>query len=323
MSLDLPAAASLLVHRAAASYAVATAEGDLPGPREWSWSGGSVAPHRFAAFLGAPVSHVDVLSHAEHDGRSWTRSRDDAALAADVRTLLTALLSPTPDDTTRELAAAIARALAAFGDLARVTIGGEPLCLLGRSAGGHTFALRFTPYGGPPLSAMDRLRLEADVLGEYVWLNNNERLRVDHRVESHGLADPTDAAFRAWWPSSATAAWFAEEYPACEELPIEPLDAAALASVRAEFLDFNVAEARGGAWAMELIGDDDPQPDFPGRRLVELLSASVVDGVIGEAGAPTAAYRIGYTDDQDYGPVGAFLFLGPERLGVVAIDASV
>lgn len=176
----------------------------------------------------------------------------------------------------------------------------------------------------------DRLRLEADLLGEYVWLNNNERLRVDPRFEPHGLSTPGDAAFRAWWPKSETAAWFAEEYPACEDLPIEPLDAEGLAAVRAEFLAWNLDAARSGAWAMELIGDydidDDPQPDFPGRRLVELLSASVIDGVVTEAGAAgvdAAAYRIGYADDQDYGPVGALLFVGPERLGVVAIDASV
>ncbi|MFC7830953.1 hypothetical protein [Streptomyces sp. NPDC057375] len=91
--------------------------------------------------------------------------------------------------------------------------------------------------------------------------------------------------------------------------------------------------ARIGAWAMEEIDDydidDDPQPRFPGDRLVALLGRDVFDTTAAQvAGAPgdghPAAYGIGLPfeiSDEDYGFYGCLLLVGPERTGIITIDA--
>ncbi|MES4901545.1 MULTISPECIES: hypothetical protein [unclassified Streptomyces] len=291
--------------------------------------------------------------------------------------------SDAPAERARELIAALARELAGgFRDLVRVTVAAEPgghplddeLHLLGRGLGGDTFRLSIAPSAALPPSdglwpdpsrVLDgeiaapptltegeyrqadlavRAQCAAELLGEFVWLTNNDRMRVGLKVQPHSLdldlADPdaADAAFRAWWPKSdrwaelADDEWWEEE----NEAELRRLDDETLARVLADFEAHNLEQARSGAWAMGEIDDydidDDPQPRFPGDRLVALLGRDVFDTVTaqvtGGSGSKSVlplAYGIGLpfeVSDEDYGFRACLLLVGAESVGVVTIDAS-
>ncbi|MGW3564336.1 hypothetical protein ACWDSL_10650 [Streptomyces sp. NPDC000941] len=291
--------------------------------------------------------------------------------------------SDAPDDRARELIAALARKLAgAFRDLVRVTVAAEPggrplgdeLHLLGRDLGGDTFRLSIAPSAAPPPSdglwpdpsrALDgkiaapptltedeyrqadlavRAGCAAKLLGEFVWLTNNDRMEVDVKVQPHGLdldfADPgavdaADAAFRAWWPKSDRWAELVDdEWWEEDEADLRRLDAETLATVQTEFEEHNLEQARTGAWAMGEIDDydpdDDPQPRFPGDQLVAFLGRDVFDTVTaqvtdGPGDMDPPAYGIGLPVDvsgEDYGFQACLLLVGAESVGIVTIDAS-
>ncbi|ADI10651.1 hypothetical protein SBI_07531 [Streptomyces bingchenggensis BCW-1] len=288
--------------------------------------------------------------------------------------------SDTPDERARELIAALARELAGgFRDLVRVTVAAEPgghplddeLHLLGRGLGGDTFRLSIAPsaplppanglwpdpsrvldgeIAAPPTLTEGEYRqadlavragCAAELLGEFVWLTNNDRMEVNVNVQPHGLdldfADPgaVDAAFRAWWPKSDRWAELVEdEWWEEDEADLHRLDDETLATVLTEFEDHNLEQARTGAWAMGDIDDydidDDPQPRFPGDQLVVFLGRDVFDTVTaqvadGSGGVAPPAYGIGLpvdVSDDDYGFQACLLLVGAESVGIVTIDAS-
>ncbi|GLZ78424.1 hypothetical protein Afil01_32310 [Actinorhabdospora filicis] len=316
-SLRLQPALRLLAHLAPAR-AVTVYQGELPPRHEWAW-----AEPPLPAALASPVPRrfalaVDVIDHAT------------------VEALLPAAYPGDIPEIARELLGQIASMLADGGDLARVTVAAEPggpaldeLHLASRDHDGGTRILSLT---APATAESDPVRALADaaeVLGEYVWLNNNERLEVTVRCEDHGLAAVTDAAFRTWWPTSQTAAGLLTGLWD-EEPGIELLDDGTLAAFAASFTEDNLANARGGAWAAELIGDydidDDPQPRFPGDRLVELLSAELFERAAALAGSPGLVHGLGLPEageEPEYGVIAAVVFTGPGRVVTLAISAGV
>ena len=321
---DLNAASRLLIDWGRLPFTL-TVTGGTPSDRAaWPWTG-SLEPQRFADLTGVPVTDVRVLVHpADDDTGDDGPSRPLDETAADVRTLLLALTGPDPEPRVLELATALAYSLADHDDLAQATT--EPpsaLCLIGRGYT-HASAYTFTPCPPEALEPLERLRLEAALLCDFVWLNNNDQMRLDPYLAPHDLGEADDPAFRAWWPASEAAAWLADAYDQCEDLPLERLDAEEFAAVRAGLLDDCVAAARSSWWLMEHFEDEacDEESHYPGRGLVEALCESVIGGLIAEVG-DGPVYRIGWSEEQEYGPVGALVFVGRERLGVLAMDASV
>ncbi|MEV0649365.1 hypothetical protein AB0I28_29325 [Phytomonospora sp. NPDC050363] len=242
------------------------------------------------------------------------------------------------DEPTRVLIAALAAALATeAGELVQVTTAtpGE-LVVVGKNAeGGKVFGLSLTPATQTdPADPFERLRLTCAVLGEYVWLNNNDRLDVDVSAERHGLDDPTDLpAFAAWWPTSTTAERLLGHLWD-EPGPPVPVDDVAWTEFAEWFHEHNDAGARSGAWAMELIDDDalgDPEARYPGDRLVGRLGDEVLAGARELAGADVrAVYGIGVPlpdndsdDDEDFGVIAAVMFVGDETVSVLTVSASV
>ncbi|MDX3224782.1 hypothetical protein [Streptomyces sp. ME19-01-6] len=286
----------------------------------------------------------------------------------------------TPDERARELIAALARELAeGLHDLVRVTAATEPgghplddeLHLLGRHLNGNTFRLSIAP--SVPLPSSDglwpdpsrvlageiaapptltegeyrqadlavRANCAAALLGEFVWLTNNDRMKVDVKVQPHGLdldfAAPgaVDATFRTWWPKSDHRAELVDdEWWEEDEAELRRLDGETLARVLTDFDEHNLEQARSGAWAMEEIDDydidDDPQPSFPGDRLVVLLGRDLFHTVTtqvagGSGGVLPLAYGIGLpfeVSDEDYGFRACLLLVGTESVGIVTIDAA-
>lgn len=334
-SLELRPAVRLLAHwgptrpgTGAPAFVTSTVDGTLPDPAEWPWAV-PPEPERFDLGSGGRPSAVEVLNHAVREPNGWTSARDPEDVAENVRALLGRALGPGLDEGANELIAAIAVELAGFPDLVRLTVEGGGLRLLGRDPFGVTITISIRPSTVEHADHVERARLAAEVLGEYVWITNNDRMRVEVTIEPHrvDLANgAVDASFRSWWATSATAAKLGEDYWD-DEPAMGLLDADALAAVRAGFLTHNLDNARSGAWAMELIGyydiDDDPQPGFPGDRLVELLTAGVFDGLVDALDGPELVYGIGFPVDgkDEDGLLGALLFVGSERVGVVAISA--
>ncbi|MFC7331214.1 hypothetical protein [Marinactinospora rubrisoli] len=346
-------------------------------------------PETFVGSAGHrhPVA-VEPLNHGVHHPEApWTSALPPGEVADQVGRLLADVLGSGAeplDEAARELAAALAREVAAgFRDLVRVHVAAEPggspldgeLHLLGRDLGGRTLRLSVAPApSGPPPDgrwpdprrardgeiAPAGIRTEAEyrqaalavradcaaaLLGEFVWLTNNDRMDMRAWAEPLGLdvdlaaVDTTDAAVRAWWPRSELREWsLAEEWWGEDDEDAEPeprrLDEETLAAVLAEFEEHNMAQARSGAWAMGEIGDydvdDDPQPSFPGDRLVGFLGRDLVATVTarvadGSDGARPLAYGIGLPFDaagEDDGVRACLLLVGSAAVGVIAIDAT-
>ncbi|GAA3624889.1 hypothetical protein GCM10022419_133070 [Nonomuraea rosea] len=185
-----------------------------------------------------------------------------------------------------------------------------------------------------------RVACTAEVLGEYVWLTNNDRMKVTVKVGPHGLnldcqSPDADATFRTWWCESAPCAdLLREEWWEDEDITgPRRLDEETLARFLADFEEHNLGLARSGAWAMRQIGDygpeDDPRPRFPGDRLVALLGRDLFDTVTrqvtsGFSNVRPLAYGIGVPFDigpDDYGFYGCLLLVGPAFLGLITIEA--
>ncbi|MGC0417850.1 hypothetical protein [Embleya sp. AB8] len=325
--------------------------------------------HRYPVAVET-VNHTIVVP--ERLGHSWTSARPAEEVAEEIERLLTGALAPgpsgpcalapgpdagAPDEQARELIAVLAAELAGgHRDLLRVGVAAEPggaplddeLHLLVRSHLGDTLRLSITAapsaaflggsYAGADRRAEPAGRAEcaAELLGEFVWLSNNERMRVEVRIVPHGLgldpADPDDAV-RAWWRKSDHWARLVDDEWWEEDEQLRPLDEETLTEFLAAFQEHNVSMAGSGAWAMGEIDDydidDDSQPRFPGDRLVALLGRDVFDATAAQvAGAPgdgrPAAYGIGLPfeiSDEDYGFHGCLLLVGPERTGIITIDA--
>ncbi|WP_255956160.1 hypothetical protein [Streptomyces odontomachi] len=284
----------------------------------------------------------------------------------------------------RELVPLLAQKLAAdFADLVRVDVAAEPdgppldaeLHLVGRNIFGKTLRISLAPAPStrPPdgLWPDPRLALDGDLaapatlsedayrgadlavradcvgrlLGEFVWLSNNERMRVTTLLEHHhGTLDPAapdlDTAFAAWWPSTDLCAELYDEEWWEEGTAPRRLDEGTLARVQTDFEAHNLQLAWSGAWVMGEVADDDAPtehwsdtdraPAFPGDRLVTLLGrdlfATVRAQAIGRTGdGPVAAYGIGLPfelSEEDYGVRACLLLVGAQAVGVVTIDAA-
>lgn len=312
-----------------------------------------------------PVA-VETVNHAivvpERVGRSWTSARPAEEVAEEIERLLTDALTPgldagALDGQARELITVLAAELAGgHRDLVCVGVAAEPggaplddeLHLLVRSHLGDTLRLSIAAapsaasLGGSHAGADQRAELAvraecaAELLGEFVWLSNNERMQVEVQIAPHGLglepADP-DNAVRAWWRKSDHWARLVDDEWWEEDEQLRRLDEETLAEFLAAFEEHNVSMARSGAWAMREIDDydidDDPQPRFPGDRLVAILGRDVLDTTAAQvAGAPgdgqPAAYGIGLPfeiSDEGYGFHGCLLLVGPERTGIININA--
>jgi hypothetical protein len=266
-------------------------------------------------------------------------------------------------------------------DWVRVTVAARPdgpalgdeVHLLGRDLGGETFRLSVAPAASlpqphtgelwpdparlvnrktdPPRTLTEQQYRQADlgiraacaakVLGELVWLTNNDRMRVTVKTEPHGLKldcaapDDADSAFRSWWPGSPLCADLLREEWWEDEDIANPrrLGEETLAEFLTDFELHNLEQARSGAWAMQEIGDydpdDDPQPRFPGDRLVALLGRDLFDTVTrqvmdGPSGVRPLAYGIGvpfHITPDDYGFYGCLMLTGPELVGIITIEA--
>ncbi|GIG68076.1 hypothetical protein [Phytomonospora endophytica] len=317
-SLRLVPAVRVLAHRAP-GRAATVRQGELPPAKIRPWSEApdpaelaSLVPGRF------PLA-VEVL----------------AGDAAEVKALLVAAYSAKPDEIAREVLGQIAVEFTGYRDLLRLTVAAEPggpasdeVHLVARAEDGSACCLSLTAADrDAPTVSPAYLADVAAVLGEYVWLSNNDRLDVTVATETHGLG--TAERVPAWWSSSATSARLLTELWD-EEPPIALLDEVTLTGFRADFTRHNLDYARSGAWAAQLIDDydvdDDPQPRFPGDRLVELLTAELLDGAAALAGGPGLVYGLGLPTEvarNEDGIVAVVLFAGPERVTAVAISAAV
>lgn len=327
-SLELDPALRLLAHWAP-DRTLTLRDGRLPSPDEQSWSEtpdlASVVPQRI------PLA-VEVLDHETGSDAEWSGDRPREEVAVDVEALLLAAYPGDRAEAVRELLGQIAFEFAGHPDLARLTVAAEAggtaldeLHLLARGFDGRTLGLSVTAGAEPPAGPADHLADVALVLGEYVWLSNNERLDIAVKTEAHGLAAVTVDAFGAWWPTSETAAALLVDLWD-EEPESEVKDAGSLAAFRDLFTAFNLDNARSGAWAAGLVGDydvdDDPQPRFPGDRLVEILTRELLDGAAGLAGDPVLVYGLDLPEEDHEGFVSALLFAGPERVVVLAFNAA-
>lgn len=329
ISLNLAPALRLLAHWSP-TRAPVVLRGELPPPDERTWAE-PPDPAEFAAlFPGRVPLAVEVLNHRLDPDDEFADARPRPEVTAEVWALL---LAAHPDDLpepARELLGQLAFEFAEAGELARVTLAAEPdeLHLVSLDYNGAALVLSPTTPDTTERDPVAVLTDIADVLGEYVWLSNNDRLRVDATAEPHGLGALTDASFREWWPSSRTAAslrgrlWDDEPEPA-------PLDAEELAAFVTSFTADNLANARSGAWAAELIEDealDDPRSRFPGDRLVELFTAELFDRAATLAGSPALVYGMGLPADEEvaeYGLMGAIVFAGAERVVTLGVDTGV
>ena len=227
---------------------------------------------------------------------------------------------------------------------------GDELHLLRRDIRGGTLRLAVAPAASVPrlagprpgtagspaeddhLQAVFRARAASaiEVLSDFLWLTNNDRASVEVRVEPHGLnldpADPDagDLEVRAWWPETD---FWGEIEEQCEDFDPEPtrLDADAFANVRASLEEQFLTMARARDWA---LGAD--EEEVPGDHLVTWLGQDLFDTVTARVTGgpdipPLLAYAIGLPvqmSDEDYGFYGCLLLFGPERVGIVTIDAN-
>ncbi|MEU4232018.1 hypothetical protein AB0F17_47665 [Nonomuraea sp. NPDC026600] len=263
-------------------------------------------------------------------------------------------------------------------DLVRVTVAAQPggaplddeLHLLGRDLYGNTFRLSVAPATSlqplgplwpeparlmkgeidPPrsLNEQDYRRADlairasciAEVLGELVWLTNNDRMKITVEAERHGLnldcaaPEDADARFRSWWPKSARCTELAGEEWWDEGHVTSPhrLYEESLTRFLTDFEQHNLALAASGAWAMREIDDydaDEPQPRFPNDRLVALLGRDLFDTLTKQVANSSGnvrplAYGIGLPFEitpEDYGFYGCLLLVGPESMGILTIEA--
>lgn len=332
-SIQLRAALRLLTHWAPAR-ALTLHEGELPYADERPWTE-SPDPADFAVLVPGRVPlAVEVLNHEvddDDDERDVPTARPLAEVAAEVETLL---LSRYPGDVTEPVRALLDQIACTFadGDLARLTVASEPggpaldeVHLVSRSYGDAlTLSLTAPETGTADHGPVETLTDIAEILGEYVWLTNNDRLGVTIKAEDHELPSLDDASVRTWWPTSeASAAMLVELWD--EEPDMELVDDDALADFRASFAEDNMEAARCGAWASQLIDDydvdDDPRPRFPGDRLVELFTGELLDRAAELAGIPRLAYGLGL-EPGEYGLIAALVFAGPKRAVTLAISAS-
>lgn len=191
------------------------------------------------------------------------------------------------------------------------------------------------------LRLLTRARDAGELLGDLAMVTNNDPTQINVYVETHGLdlsaeSDAVDAAVRRWWESFVHSdeledeEWWNTEDPAPHRL-----DAAAFAGFLADFENDTVRMARSTAWVYgdiddDEVSDDDPQCEHDWERLARLLGrdlfATVAAAVTaGNAAAAPHAYGVGIpfeVSDDDYGPRGVLLLIGPESAGVVTIDAA-
>lgn len=341
-SLQLRPALRLLTHWAPTRAATAD-RGRLSPPHERSWSE-SPDPADFAALVPGRIPlTVEILNHEidpddddfdddEFDLDDETTARPRAEVAANVEALLLAHYPGELPEPARELLTQIALEYS-DGDLARLTVAAQPdgppleeLHLVYREYDGGTITLSFTaPAADPAEPDPARILTDvADVLGGYVWLNNNDRLDVTIETAHHGLPTVDDTTFRAWCPTSKASATLVTDLP--DTRPgTGLLDADALAAFRASFTEHNLMYARSGAWASEYLDDldvDDPKADFPGKRLVGLFTAELFDRAAALAGGPLLVYGLGL-EPSEYGLTATVLFVGPDHVVALEISASV
>ncbi|WP_233515231.1 hypothetical protein, partial [Marinitenerispora sediminis] len=221
-----------------------------------------------------------------------------------------------------------------------------------RTVGGRTRARRADRTAPPRTRTAAEYRraglaVRADraavLLGESVWLTDNDRMDVRAWTGPFGrdvdaaVPDSADAAARAWWPESeprerllAAERW--EEDGDGGPVP-RRLDAGTLARSLADFEEHDLAQARSAAWVMGEIGDDDvdddPQPRFPGDRLVAIPGHDLVGTVTelaaaGSGGARPRAEGIGLPIEEceDAGFRFCLLLVGAACVGAATVDAT-
>ncbi|MEV7230017.1 hypothetical protein AB0M79_23825 [Polymorphospora sp. NPDC051019] len=335
-------------------WRVTAAFGKAPTPVGQAWAAvpSPAELAEFGLFPDRPGRHpvgAEPLNRFVPAGAGVAPERPPVEVAAVVAGLLadTFAAGPVPlDERTRLLVEHLAGQLAyGSGDLLRLVVAepdgfpaGRELHLLGRGGAGRTTRVTVAPAGPvddrPDLAT--RTSGVAEVLAGLAWLSNNDRMEITTTVETHGLGldrlapAAADAVFRAWWAASERWAQIAERWD--DEVPT-PLGRGELAHVRADFERHNLDLARSAAWAMGRIGDydpdDEPQPGFPGDRLVALLTRELFDcateRVTGDPGrGPLLAYGIGLpfeAHEDGEGFYGCLLLVEPDRVGVLLVDA--
>lgn len=299
---------------------------------------------------GRPVFRVES---AQADGpapEEYPSGSDDAA--ENIGRLLTEALTSglgTLGDPARELVTALAANLAdEYGELERVP-SDRGLRLFGRDFVGRTLELSIVPAGQEQErhdsagGLLTRARDAGELLGDLAMVTNNDPTQINIYVEPHGLdlsaeSDAVDTAVRQWWESFVHSDELeAEEWWNTEDPRPHRLDDAAFAEFLADFESYTVQAARTTAWVYadeddededaDEVSDDNSQREHAWESLARLLGRDLFATVAAAVTADDAprAYGIGIPfgmSDDDYGPCGVLLLIGPESAGVVTIDAA-
>jgi hypothetical protein len=192
---------------------------------------------------------------------------------------------------------------------------------------------------------LTRARDAGELLGNLAMVTNNDPTQIKVYIEPHGLdasaeSDTVDSAVCGWWESFVHSDELqAEEWWNTEDPAPHRLDDAAFTKFLADFESYTMRLAKTTAWAYEEDDDEDEDDEVSDggsqgehaweslvRALWRDLCATVTTAVT--ASDATTAPRVYGVDipfeisDEDYGPHGVLILIGPESAGVITIDAA-
>ncbi|MDL4773092.1 MULTISPECIES: hypothetical protein [Thermomonosporaceae] len=184
------------------------------------------------------------------------------------------------------------------------------LHLLARGGRGRTLRLALAPATAPPDGdPLARAEAVTTLLGDTLWVNNNNPLGFAVTFDDHGLdlsgADPA-AAFEAGWAGAGD--WEVHEDG------LRPLDDPRTTLVESERALVEMACAQA-------LEQDAPE-EIPGDQLVAWLVRELLHAAVeGLGAAPLLAYGAGLPPDLA-GDGSCLLLVGPDRTVMIDVDDS-